>query len=1004
MMQPFRLAHGGAIDRDRPLAFTFNGRALEGYAGDTVASALLASGVRIVSRSLKYHRPRGIYSAVAEEPNALVRIGEGARVIPNQTATGAELYAGMRVTSINCWPSVELDFGCVNDFCSALLPAGFYYKTFMWPGAAWMWYETLIRRAAGLARTPQSPDADRYDKRNALVDVLVIGGGSAGLAAALAAGRAGARVMICERDARLGGQLAWRGGEVFGHASDPVRRQSAAEWLAATTRVLGGLQNVQILTRTTAFGYYDHNLVTLVERVTDHLASPPAGPPRERLWKVRAKQVVVTTGAFERLLVFPGNDLPGVMLASAAHRYLSQFAVRPGARIVLFTNNDSAYTVAAALHEAGTAVAAIVDVRPDSAASTAARGVGMRVETQAVVAAAEGTRRVTGVRVARLLEGQLRNGASSAYACDALLLAGGWDPAVHLYSQSGSKLAFEPVQRCFVPAQAVQAVSAAGAANGVFLADDCIADGAATGCAAALGAGFSSAGSIRRPTRNLLSVAAISEVPVRGRRKAFVDLQSDVVAADIRLAAQEGFAAVEHAKRYTTTGMGIDQGKIGNIAALSILGDATAKSVGQVGTSTFRPPFVPVTIGALAGREIGPLFDPLRETPIGDWHDHAGAVMEPVGLWRRPRYYPRSGEEASVAIARECSIVREHVGMLDASTLGKIELKGRDVLELLNRVYTNAWDSLPIGQCRYGLMLRESGMVFDDGVCARLGEHHYLMSTTSGGARDVEHWLEEWLQCEWRDLKVFVTPVTAQWATIAVAGPRARDVLMCCESEINFSPSAFPHLAARLGHFAGVTARIFRVSFTGELSYEINVPARFGRALWECLMQCGRPYGIGPIGLEAIDVLRTEKGFIAVGHETDGSVTPADLGMDWIVSRKKGDFIGRRGLACSDTAREGRKQLVGLLTTDAGIVLRVGSQLIAWADRRQIRRPPVSMIGHVTSSGASPNLGRSIALALVENGRARIGERIAAVDRGRIVEVTIAAPRFFDLDGERLHA
>lgn len=991
--QPFRLPRGGAIDRAAPLRFTFNGRSLSGYAGDTVASALLANGVRVVARSLKYHRPRGIYAAGLEEPNALLRIGEGARVIPNQAATLVELRDDLRVVSLNAWPSVDVDFGRINDFLSALLPAGFYYKTFMWPGAAWMRYEAFIRRAAGLGRTPDAPDPDRYDKRNASIDVLVVGGGMSGLAAALEAGRSGARVLLCERDPAFGGQLAWRGGQVGGIAADT--------WLAEIAVELRRLPNVRILTRTTAVGSYDHNLLTLVERVAD---APQTGQPRERLWKVRARHIVVAAGAFERLLVFPGNDLPGVMLASAAQRYLGQFAVRPGTRAVVFTNNDSAYDVAASLRGNGTEVAAIVDVRAEGAASAAARAQGVVVENDAVVSAAEGRRQVTGVRIARLHGGRLRELTARRVDCDTLLVAGGWDPAVHLYSQSGGRLAFDPVQRCFLPGQPVQAISAAGAANGVFGADDCIADGTAAGILAAAAAGFGDGRSVARPPRHPLPVAAVAEVNAEGRHKAFVDLQCDVVAADLRLAAQEGFSAAEHAKRYTTSGMGIDQGKIGNIAALAVLGSATARSVPDVGTTTFRPPFVPVTLGALAGREIGPLFDPVRETPIGDWHDKHGAVMEPVGLWRRPSHYLQAGESAEAAIARECRTVRERVGMLDASTLGKIELAGRDAVTLLNRVYTNAWDSLAVGQCRYGLMLRENGMVFDDGVCARLAEHRYLMSTTSGGAREVEHWLLEWLQCEWRDLSVFVTPVTARWATIAVAGPRARDVLASCDSDIDFSPAAFPHLSVRCGRFAGVPARILRVSFTGELSYEVNVPARFGRALWELLAERGAAHGVMPVGLDAIQVLRTEKGYIAVGHDTDGSVTPIDLGMDWIVSRKKGDFLGRRGLACSDTAREGRRQLVGLRTANAQHVLREGTPLVAWADRERIDRPPVPMLGHVTSSGASPTLGHSIALALVANGRARMEERVAAVERGHVVEAIIVAPRFFDPEGARLHA
>ena len=731
-----------------------------------------------------------------------------------------------------------------------MLPAGFYYKTFMWPGSAWMNYEAFIRRAAGLGRVPEAPDPDRYDKCNAAADVLVIGGGSAGVAAALAAGGAGARVVLCERDATLGGQLDWRGVGTDDAATHAQLTQAIAD--------LRGLPNVRILMRTTAVGYYDHNLVTLVERVTDHLAAPSTALPRERLWKLRARQVVVAAGAFERLLVFPGNDLPGVMLASAAHRYLGQFAVRPGRRTVVFANNDSAYATARALHDHGTEVAAIVDVRPESAASAAARAQGLAVENDAVL-----TARGRPPGDARAHPSPARGPHTRCGGVDRLRLGAGGGRL----RSGGSPLFAVGKPACLRPGAALFHPGRAGPGS------DCgrgrqrrVRSRRLHGRRSRSRARRCRLGGIRamslpeaRPARRPLVVAAFAEVPVAGRHKAFVDLQNDVVAGDLRLAAQEGYAAAEHAKRYTTTGMGIDQGKIGNVAALAVLGSATARSVPEVGTTTFRPPFVPVTIGTLAGREIGSLFDPVRETPIGDWHARAGAVLEPVGLWRRPSHYLQAGESPAEAVARECVAVRERVGMLDASTLGKIELCGPDVVTLLNRVYTNAWDSLAVGQCRYGLMLRDSGMVFDDGVCARLADAHYLMSTTSGGAREVEHWLIDWLQCEWPELRVFVTPVTAQWATMALAGPRARAVLAGCEGDIDFSAAAFPHLAVRCGHLAGVPARVLRVSFTGELSFEINVPARYGRALWEYLLERGASHGIAPVGLDAIQVLRTRK-------------------------------------------------------------------------------------------------------------------------------------------------
>jgi sarcosine oxidase subunit alpha len=990
--QPFRLPLGGGIDRGRTLNFTFNGRAYQGHAGDTLASALLANGVHLVARSFKYHRPRGIVSAGPEEPNALVRIGSGARALPNLPATMVELYDGLEAASINCWPRVGFDLGAAANLVSSFLPAGFYYKTFMWPRRGWMWYEQFIRRAAGIGHTPDAPDPDRYDKRFDHCDVLVVGGGPAGIAAALAAGEAGARVLLAEERPEIGGQLNFRRGSLEGAAS--------GAWLRRACEKLAGMPEVRILTRATAAGYYDHNFVTLVERVTDHAPVPFTRLPRQRLWKVRARQVVVATGANERSLVFHNNDLPGVMLASAAQCYVARFAVRPGSRAVIFANNDSAYEAAQVLVEAGIEIAAFVDLRTQPVVHSWRE---IEVRRGHAVVAARGGKRVVAADIAPIdaATGKI-SGAVETIACDVICVSGGWDPAVHLFSQSGGRLAYDDVQHCFVPGAAAQPTRAAGAANGAFMLADCVAEGGAAGARAAQDDGFAVA--VPASTvRAALAVQALWEIPSAGSGRKFVDQQSDVTAADLALAAREGYVSVEHAKRYTTTGMGVDQGKVGNITALGILGNATSRSVPEVGTTTFRPPYVPVAIGALAGREIGARFEPARKTPITDWHAAHAAVFEPVGLWRRPQYYPQAGEDMHAAVARECRAVRNGVGLLDASTLGKIELHGRDALKLLNMVYTNAWDDLVVGACRYGLMLREDGMVFDDGVTARLGAQHYLMTTTSGGADGVVNWIEEWLQCEWLDWQAHVTPVTANWATLCVTGPRARALLQKLQCDIDLAPAQFPHMAMRTGTVAGVPARIARVSFTGELSYEINVPARYGLALWELLMQQGAEYGITPLGTEALHVLRAEKGFIVVGHDTDGTVTPFDLGMSWIVGNSKPDFLGKRGLARSDSARDGRKQLVGLLTDDAYTVLVEGSQVISAADATRVYRPPVPMIGHVTSSYMSPTLGRSIALALIEDGRRRINERVAVMVRDRAATARIVAPRFYDVKGERLN-
>ncbi|MBI3938851.1 MAG: sarcosine oxidase subunit alpha, partial [Betaproteobacteria bacterium] len=670
-----------------------------------------------------------------------------------------------------------------------------------------------------------------------------------------------------------------------------------------------------------------------------------------------------------------------------------------------FTNNDSAYEAVLACADAGIEVVAVIDTRtPLPAAAAAIQARGIAVQPAHVVLAARGSKHVGAASVAPINAGGVRlTGPAHEIECDLLCVSGGWDPAVHLFSQSGGRLEFDEEQHCFVPAHAVQSTRTTGAANGAFMLPDCIAQGTAAGLAAARDAGFNTPREIAPPKRAALALMPLWEVPGDGGKK-FVDLHNDVTTADIAVAAREGYVAVEHTKRYTTSGMGVDQGKTGNVLAYAILGGLTERTIPEVGTTTFRPPYTPVTMGALAGRETGERFDPLRKTPLTDWHVAAGAVFEPVGLWRRPLYYPRSGEDMHASVERECRAVRSAAGILDASTLGKIDVQGPDAVTLLNRVYTNAWHNLAVGRGRYGFMLREDGMVFDDGVTTRLGEHHFLVSTTSGGADGVLHWLEEWLQCEWRDLKVYLTPVTAHWATICVTGPRARDVLVKIPCDIDISPSAFPHMSMREGTVAGVPARVFRVSFTGELSFEINVPARYGLALWEALMDAGVPCGITPLGTEALHVLRAEKGYIAVGHETDGTVTPLDLGMDWIVDVKKGDFLGKRSLARSDTARADRKQLVGLLTEDAATVVPQGSQIITAEDAARIANPPLPVLGHVTSCYMSGTLGRSIALALVAGGRSRRGERVAVVARGQPVYATIASPRFYDPKGEHLNA
>jgi sarcosine oxidase subunit alpha len=984
-----RLARGGRIDRTRPVGFTFDGRRYQGFAGDTLGSALLANGVRLIGRSFKYHRPRGIFSAGAEEPNALVQLAAGARTEPNMRATQVEIFDGLAARSQNCWPTVRFDLGEVSNLLSPLFPAGFYYKTFMWPPSFWQLYERLIRRAAGLGEAPREPDPDRYEHMHAHCDVLVVGAGPAGLAAALAAGRTGARVVLADEQAELGGSLL----------SEPADHAAHA-WREEVLATLRALPETRLLPRTTAFGYYDHNYLGLLERVSDHLG-PKAPPhlPRQRLWKLRARQVVLATGAIERPLVFAGNDRPGVMLAGAVRTYLNRYAVRPD-RAVVLTNTDSAYATALDLYAAKVGVT-VVDTRPEAlgALPTRARAAGIRVLAGHAVAATRGHRKVREVEVRPFRDGQIE-GAAERILCDVVAVSGGWNPTIHLQSQSRARPQYDEERAIFLPGAPIQAERSAGACNGAFTLAACFRDGAKAGVEAAAAAGFAAGlpelPAIEEPVEQ--PAQPLWQVP--GKGKAFVDLQNDVTAADIGLALREGYRSVEHVKRYTTTGMGTDQGKTSNVNALGLIAQTTGQSIPEIGVTTFRPPYTPVTFGAIAGRNCGALFDPVRRTSMHAWHEAHGAVFEDVGQWKRPWYYPRPGESMAEAVDREVAAARSKVVILDASTLGKIDLQGRDVAEFLNRIYTNAWSKLSIGRSRYGLMLGEDGMVFDDGVTTRLGERHFLMSTTTGGAARVLAWLEEWLQTEWPELQVFCTSVTEQWATISLSGPKSRELLAALVDDVDLDPEAFPHMSMREGHVRGVPARIFRISFTGEQGYEIQVPASYGLPLWEQCMAAGAAYGITPYGTEAMHVLRAEKGYIIAGQDTDGTVTPQDLGMEWIVSKQKPDFLGRRSLARADIARDGRRQLVGLLPDDPGALLEEGAQIVAEPGGEI----PMAMIGHVTSSYRSPNLGRTFALAMVRRGRERLGQKLYVPMQGRTITVTVTDPVFIDKDGERLRA
>jgi sarcosine oxidase subunit alpha len=1006
MAQDFRLPQGGLIDRSRPVSFTFNGKTLNGFAGDSLASALLANGIHLVGRSFKYHRPRGIVSAGAEEPNALIQLGEDPRTDPNHRAPQIELYDGLKAKTQNAWPSVEFDVGALNNKLSRMLPAGFYYKTFMWPAAMWMKYEHFIRQAAGLGTAPTERDPDRYDKTHAHCDVLVVGAGPAGLAAALAAARGGARVILVEQDHALGGSL-------LSTPDEEIDGKPALEWVAAAEAELAELPEVRILKRTQCFAYFDHNYLGLIEKVTDHLppVEKPEHLPRQRLWKLRTKQVVLATGAIERPLVFSDNDRPGIMMANAARTYVNRYAVKPGKRAVVFTNNDGGYAAALDLKKAGIEVACVVDARAAAVGrlTDQAEAEGLRILADQAIIGTEGEKRVSKVRVAPLSEDGTRVfGGGETIDCDLVVSSGGWTPVVHLFSQSKGSLRWDEDLSCYRPDKSMQAGQAVvGSANGSFGLASCLAEGDAAGTKAAAEVGFKAKGRKRKapeaedytflPARWIYLVP--SDKPVGHGGKHFVDQQNDVTAADLKLALREGYRSIEHVKRYTTTGMGTDQGKLGNVNAIGIVAEELGKTLPEVGVTTFRPPYTPVTFGIFAGRDVDDLLDPVRTTPMHSWHERNGAEFEDVGQWKRAWYYPKAGEDIHAAVNREVEATRRSLGMLDASTLGKIDIQGADSAEFLNRIYTNAWSKLAVGRCRYGLMLNEDGMVMDDGVTSRLGENHFIMTTTTGNAAPVLAHLEEWLQTEWPELDVFLTSVTEEFATMTISGPNARRLLAEI-TDIELSPNALPHMALALGEVAGVPARVFRISFTGELSYEINVPASYGLYVWQSLIRVGEKYGITPYGTEAMHVLRAEKGFIIVGQETDGSVTPLDLGMDWIVSKKK-DFIGKRSLTRSDMSKPDRKQLVGLLTDDPKSVLEEGAALVETV----LDKPPMPMLGHVTSSYWSPNCGRSIAMALIKGGQARMGMKVhAPTADGRVITCTVADPVFFDKDGERLRA
>ena len=1018
MAQDFRLPTGGRIDRAEPLTFTFDGQTFTGYRGDTVASALLANGVHLVGRSFKYHRPRGIVSAGVEEPNALidcnVRPSEKGTREANNRATFTELRDGLSTASVNAFPNLNVDIGAINAVMARFIPAGFYYKAFLVNTKLWHGLiEPVIRRAAGLGRSDESPDIARYDGHYQHADIVIVGAGPTGLQAARTAARSGARVMLVEQDTECGGSLLRDPVEIDGMAADA--------WIEMVQAELAAAPNVRVFTRTTLSGIFDHNMLTALERVSDHLDGPQVAEhaPRMRWHRIRAKQVVLATGAFERPLVFRNNDLPGVMFAGAVETYLQRYGVKTGNQGVFVVNNDMALSAAIKAKDAGIDVT-VVDVRTESTGpnSAALKAMGVPFFTNHTLVAAKGIKRVRGAVIAPMnADGTAIDGEMQTLPCDFIGSSSGYNPIVHLHCQSGAKLDFDPATACFVPGAPISATPtlSAGSAKGLFGLNAALESGAEAAQAAltALGVAEGEAAPVSKSTkahpgdlhiRHLWLLPSDKSTAKGG--KYWVDFQNDVTAADLELAVRENFRSVEHIKRYTTLGMATDQGKTSNINALGILSDVLGVTIPEIGTTTFRPPYTPTTFGAIAGREPGDFLDVARVTPMHDWHVEHGALFEDVGQWKRAWYYPKPGEDMHAAVDRECRAVRESVGLLDASTLGKIIVKGPDAAEFLNRVYTNKWLKLGIGRCRYGLMLGEDGMIMDDGVSSRVAEDEFLMTTTTGGAANVLSHLEDYLQTEWTDLKVYLTSVTEQWAVASVNGPRARDLLAELCDDVDLSPEAFKFMEWKEATVAGLPARIFRISFTGDIAFEINVPADKGMALWQALMTAGAKYGITPYGTEAMHVLRAEKGFIIVGQDTDGSLNPYDMDMGWIIGKDKADFIGKRSLTRKDMSEPMRKQYVGILTEDPKEVLPEGAQLVNLADAPATAKPsaPVPMQGHVSSSYWSSAAGRSIALGIVKGGLARKGETLVVpMPDGRNVKVTLSDTVFFDAEGARQH-
>ena len=998
MQENFRLEKGGLINRSKKISFKFNGKKYYGYEGDTIASALLANGVHLVGRSFKYHRPRGFFGAGVDEPYAIVQMYRNNEVDPNVRATEQELFEGLEAKSVNCWPSVQFDIGAINNFLNRFFPAGFYYKTFMWPKSFWYnIYEPIIRKAAGFGAASIKHDKERYEHKYEYCDLLITGSGPSGLASAYAAAQNGAKIILAEDKPRFGGSLL---------TSDvTIGNQSGDEWANKIISELKSMPNVIVKNRSQVFGYYDHNMLVMSERVSDHLPKSEKYTPKQRLWYIRAKEVIISSGSIERPLVFGNNDTPGVMLSSAAKEYMKVYGVLVGKNPIVFTNNDSGYETAIEFKKNGIDPL-VLDTRksPDSEIIKEAKELNIKIKNSYVVVAAKGYKKVKSADISKISDDKTKISEIENIKCDSICVSGFWTPSIHLASQSGNKTKFNEQIDAFIPNQKKQKESTLGSANGIFTLEE------------TLQTSFEKGNELSKQFTNndkKISAPAVVEkktsqhdkfwcVPLpKGKKyKRFLDFQNDVAVSDIELAIKEGYRSIEHVKRYTTLGMATDQGKTSNLNGLQLVSEIENKVVPQVGHTTFRPPYTPVSIGAIVGREVGKHSKPTRKSPMHYWHEKNNAVFVDAGVWLRPRYYKQGNENLFEASKREAKNVRENVGVCDVTTLGKIDIKGPDSAEFLNRVYTNAWLKLPVGKARYGVMLREDGIVMDDGTTTRISENHYHMTTTTAQAANVLSHLEYYLQLVWPELNVNVVSSTEQWAGAAIAGPKSRDVLKKLFPDLDVSNEGLPFMGYMEGKLFGVDAKIYRISFSGELAYEVNVESDNGNFMWEKIIEIGKEFNIQPYGTEALSTLRIEMGHVA-GSELDGRTIPYDNSLEGLVSKKK-DFIGKRSLTKKAFTASDRQKIVGVVPLDKKTSIPEGSYIVKDAKAKL----PNPKLGHVSASCWSVEYDNPFSLAIIKDGKNMIGQKLYALSplKNKTIPVEIVSSHYVDPKGERVRS